>query len=234
MPFPLLFLLCCGLVPALFAQAEDPSPSLFKPQEETAVQVIRQGMDIEDTALPPDSTAYEFLDLNQHIGANGVSLFFMGVGQRYGVNTGLPKTHTFGAGLSGDVLTGVSFIHLVPILAYWSYSEKIHLGPFVRQAYRDASLSFNAVFMSPRLTSRKFRFYAGGGPSLHLTLFTHYDDLNYSETTPGFKNGLGALAGFELPLSGMVTFVVNTAYKQTYDWSTLYRRFFLFSIGFAV
>ena len=191
------------------------------------------------------SVSYDFMGLNEHIGPNAVAFFGSMIAQTYGVNTTLPQTYTFGFGLSGDVLTGLPFVHLVPQLQYWSYSEKTGQEFFNRQTFRDLGLSFNALFMSRRMTKRNFRVFAGGGPSLHLSILSLYHDRlpmaadslpddNYTRTTPSFKNGIGALAGAELPLNGMITFLVTVAYRQTYDWSTLYRRFFIFSVGLAV
>ncbi len=212
-------------------------PVTGKGQTESAVEIIRAGMDTNQTDTETgqtDVSQYDFLGLNEHIGPNGVSLFFSFVGQTYAKNTNLPNAHTFGAGLSGDILTGLSFIHLVPMLQYWSYSEKIAFGPFVSQTYRDASLSFNAVFMTQRFTKRKIRLYGGGGPSFHLSISSQYTETGLSETTPGFRTGIGALGGVELPLNGMVSFLITGIYKQTYDWNIPYRRFFMISFGFAV
>jgi hypothetical protein len=192
-----------------------------------------------------DSVSYDFMGLNEHIGPNAVAFFGSLITQTYGVNTAQPHTYTFGFGLSGDILTGLPFVHLVPQLQYWSYSENSGQGFFNRQTFRDVGLAFNAAFVSHRMTKRNFRFFAGGGPSLHLSILSLYHDRlplgadslpddNYTKTTPSFKNGIGAVGGIELPLNGMFTFLVTVGYRQTYDWSTLYRRFFIFSVGLAV
>jgi hypothetical protein len=108
----------------------------------------------EDSArVSRDSVAKAFIGLNEHIGPNAVAFFGSLIWQTYGVNTRLSQTYTFGAGLSGDVLTGLPFLHLVPQLQYWSYSENSIQGVFNRQTYRDVSLAFNAVIVSQRMTS---------------------------------------------------------------------------------
>jgi hypothetical protein len=191
------------------------------------------------TGTEPDTAAadkggYNLIGLNEHFGFNGFSLFLSFVKQTYGKDTFQPNTHTFGLGVSGDVLTGVSFIHLIPYLQYFSYSESFTQGFIARQTTRDAGLAFTSVLVSPRLTYRKARAFFGGGPSLHLNLLSQFDEDNYSKTTPSFKNGIGLIAGGELPLTSNVSFMLLITYRHTYDWNVLYRRMFSVSAGLAI
>lgn len=226
-------ILCAQIID--YTPPTDELPAAGDGTPEKAVAVIRSGVDTTDTTrINADSMTYEFLGLNEHIGPNGVALLFSFVNQVYAGNTSIQKARSFGTVLSGDILTGLSFIHLIPALHYWSYSENVTTGFLTKQTYRDAGLSMHAVFMSPRLTKRKFRFYGGGGPSFHLSMLTQSDDAGNSETTPGFKNGFSLLGGAEFPLNGVTTFITNVMYKQIYDWSTPYRNYFFFSVGFAV
>jgi len=194
---------------------------------------------LKNDTVSANSSKYELIGLNEHIGFNGLSLFFSFVKQIHAENTTKPKAHTFGAGISGDVLTGLSFIHLIPVFQYWQYSEKLDIvlisgDSIKRQTYRDISLSFNSVLFSPRFSNRKARLFLGGGPSLHLTILSQYNEYNNAITMPSFKNGIGIIGGLELPLSGIISFLLTGTYKQTYDWNNLYRKYFTISMGLAV
>ncbi|MFH0922188.1 MAG: hypothetical protein V1913_17730 [Fibrobacterota bacterium] len=224
-----LFLAAIFVIP-LSAQEGDGLPPLDTDDAAPAAFLT----DTTEADSAADSLAYELIGLNEHIGVNGLSFSVSFVAQTYGRGTVTPSTRTFGAGVSGDILTGLSFIHLVPVLHYWGYGEKVSLGPVVRRAYRDASLSFNAVFMTPRFTARKLRLYGGGGPSIHITISSEYDEKDNAWSVPAFKNGLGGLVGLELPLNGMVSFLATGSYKQIYDWSELSRRIFVLSLGISI
>ena len=188
---------------------------------------------------------YNLLGLNQHIGFNGFSFSFSFIRQAYGINTGNDNIHTFGAGISGDVLTGLRFIHLIPECRYWRFSENEIKGFLGKSTYQDISLTFNTVLISPRFTHRRVRVYAGVGPSLHFTIMSYYawvydedvgdyERLKHWKTNPNFRNGLGIISGLELPLTGTISFIVTGHYKRTYEWDKLNRVYYAFSLGLAI
>jgi hypothetical protein len=203
--------------------------------------------DNQSDSLSSKVGVYNLLGLNQHIGFNGISFFLSFVKQSFAKDTRLPYVHTFGFGFSGDVLTGLSFIHLIPLFQYWSYSEISAGGIIAKQTYRDIGLAFNSVLISPRLTDRKARIFAGVGPSLHFTLNSYYvrDEevdmapgeevpLQHWKTIPDFKNGFGLIGGMELPLTGTISFLLIGTYKRTYRWDELNRIFYSISMGLAI
>lgn len=217
---PLLLLAALILsVPVDLRAQEGPLPEVPYSEEDTAAARV---------------TADDFMRLNEHIGPNGMSLFLSFVGQTWSRSSALPGAHAIGGGLSGDILTGVAFLHLLPSFQYWSYTEDQAIGPVTHSTWRDAGLSFNAVFMTRRLTARRFRLFAGGGPSLHLTILSRYDDFDNVETIPDFKNGIGAIGGFELPLTPLFSFIATGTYKRCFEWDKLYRTFFSISAGLAI
>jgi len=191
-------------------------------------------VEVNADSLSALRTAYDLTGLSQHIGSNGLTLFFSFVKQFDGLNTTLPDVHSFGAGFSGDVLTGLSFVHLIPTFHYWSYSEQVQTGYVEGQTYRDVAVAFHSVLVTPRLSARKARAFLGAGPSLHLMLITQDLGAGLTNTASNFNNGFSILAGAELPLTGAFSFVSTAVYKQTYDWSKLDRRYLMVSIGLAM
>lgn len=205
-------------------------PVLLKAQD-APVQEIPYSE--EDTAAAR-AIADDFMRLNEHIGPNGLTIQISFIRQTWGRTEALSGIRALGGGLSGDILTGVPFLHLLPAFQYWSFTDDQSLGPITHSTWRDAGLSFNAVFITRRLSARRYRLFAGGGPSLHLTILSHYDDRDNVQTIPDFKNGIGALGGFELPLTPLVSFVATGTLKRSFEWDRLYRTFFSISAGLAI
>jgi len=228
---PLLLLLL--LTVPIFAAEEDGDND--KPEEnDTEFYATDTSSYYDENDSAARIMTYQFIHMNEHIGTNGLTLSGLFIAQQYNRYQDDPKLHTFGFGISGDILTGLPFIHLMPVFQYWSFTDSKSFGLITHSVSRDAGLAFNAVFLTSRLTPRMFRLFAGGGPSLHLTLLSEYDATNQTKITPGFRNGFSLLGGIELPLSNLLSFVVTGTYKQTYDWDLLYRKFLVLSVGLAI
>jgi hypothetical protein len=191
-------------------------------------------LEINADSLASVRTAYDLTGLSQHIGANGLTIFGSFIKQFDGRNTTLPGVHSFGAGFSGDVLTGLSFIHLIPTFHYWSYSEEWYIGYQMGKTYRDVGMAFHTALITPRLTARKARLFLGAGPSMHLAIISQSYEGEQISSSPYFKNGFSLLTGLELPLTGTFSFIATAAYKQTYDWSRLDRQYLMISLGVAM
>ncbi|OGJ90230.1 MAG: hypothetical protein A2487_15375 [Candidatus Raymondbacteria bacterium RifOxyC12_full_50_8] len=201
-----------------------------------AVPGFCQYYDAEDSAdiARIDTVARELQMLNAHVGNYGVTGFLSFVKQQYGKDTQEPRAYTFGLGLSGDILTGLSFIHLIPLFQYWSYSED-PLRLFVdEQINRDVSISFMSALMTPRFSRRHVRVFCGLGPSLHLSIVSLYSEGRHMDSNIFFTSGIGGIAGVELPLTPEVSFIATAQYKRAYYWNTLQRVFFILSVGLAV
>ena len=254
MPLLVLLFFCLASVPGFSqdppaadsASAAPLAPDSARKQIDTSLARTADTSGAEDEEDEEDSveinadslsalrTAYDLTGLSQHIGSNGLTLFFSFVKQFDGRNTTLPTVHSFGAGFSGDVLTGLSFVHLIPTFHYWSYSENVQTVFVEGQTYRDVAVAFHSVLVTPRLSARKARAFLGAGPSLHLMLITQDLGAGLTNTASNFNNGFSILAGAELPLTGAFSFVSTAVYKQTYDWSKLDRRYLMVSIGLAM
>jgi len=243
--FVFLFLGCAFCVPCFAVESDSDTlllpDSLKAVDEHDRVPEENEGEDeenegeINEDSLKALATAYDLIGLNQHIGVNGISLFVAVVQQFQGRFTSEPKARSFGAGLTGDILTGLSFVHLVPMMTFWTYSEEF--TNLIEQRYSDASLGFNAVLLTPRMGSRRFRFFTGAGPSFHLSIIlqrlTDEGQNGKTYTTSSFQNGVGFIGGFELPLTNTFTFTTFLLYRALYDWDVPYRRYLMLSTGIA-
>ncbi|MBL8024986.1 MAG: hypothetical protein JNL74_01170 [Fibrobacteres bacterium] len=176
----------------------------------------------------------------ERVGRNGFAVNLHFVNQY--VNGGKEdQRNTAGISLSGDVLTGVPYIHLFPEIKYWSYrfTEK-YFDRFERSIEfkdREISFQFNTAFVSGRLSSEMIRIFAGVGPSMHIEIQSVEEEVGsvlYGETTSGVRSGIGIFAGVEWPLSIYATLIFKGSYIQTYDWDKLDRKFMTFSIGAGI
>jgi hypothetical protein len=177
---------------------------------------------------------------SERIGRNGFALHGLYINQAVSDGTN-DSRNTVGLGISGDVLTGVPYIHLMPIMKYWNYSSTKFLGDSARRTLfitdHEMSFHFNAAFITGRFTNEALRVFGGVGPSMHIDIQSVYEIVNtvkFGETTPGVRNGLGAFAGIEWPFSVYATLLFTGSYVRTYDWNLLDKILFSLSIGLAI
>jgi hypothetical protein len=192
----------------------------------------------------PDTTKKETIKYlkqgSERIGSNGFAVHALYVNQY--VNDGKRENvSTGGIALSGDILTGVPYIHLFPTMKYWKNSSTIVINDTTSRLLdinnHELSLHFNAAFITSRFTSESIRLFAGLGPSMHIDIQSVYETINtvkFGETTSGVRNGLGVFAGFEWPFSVYSTLLITGSYVRTFDWDRLDRVILSFSIGLAI
>jgi len=176
----------------------------------------------------------------ERIGQNGFALNIHYINQI--ANRGIEDNRkTAGISISGDVLTGVPYIHLLPEVRYWSYSFKEKYVDDVERSVdfvnREACFQFNAAFLSGRVSRQMVRFFAGAGPSMHIHIQSVEESVGsvlYGETTSGVRSGIGLFAGAEWPILIYATLIFKGSYIQTYDWDKLDRKLLSFSLGAGI
>ncbi len=178
----------------------------------------------------------------ERFGNNGFGISMLLVDRFLGNSSN--GSFAFGSAISGDILTGVPYIHITPRISYWNLVETLSFRDTTSSTERIVTVSdheigvnFHVSLVSDRFSKESVRLFTGMGPSMHIGVQNTREVINtipYGRTISGVKHGLGVMGGVEWPFSIFASLIMSLSYEWIYDWDRLDKKLLILSVGIAI